>query len=552
MNRANVLLAVVTFCLFVTGCSLFRPEIQLVQQPAPLFDGMSDYHREVTTSSEKAQRYIDQGLVWAFAFNHDEAIRSFREATKLDPECAMAWWGIALCNGPHINNPTLPPKRARDAWRALEKAVALKDQASPMERALIEALAERYEAKPSEDRAHLDQAYADAMGEVWSRYGDDADVGTLYAEAMMDLRPWDLWKDDGQPQPGTETILAVLEKTLRLDPDHPGANHLYIHAVEASPNPERALASADRLRDLVPISGHLRHMPSHIDVLVGDWENACKQNELALAADRAYEAKSPKQGFYRLYMAHNHHMLAFAGMMSGRSATAIEAARAVVENVPEGYLKQEAALMDPFMGAHYDALKRFGHWDEIIALSAPPSYLPITTAHWRFHRALAYAAKGDVAKAEKERELFRKAAKNVPEDAVMAINPAHRVLAIAEHMLNGEIAYRRGDMNESINELRKAIEIEDNLQYMEPPEWVQPVRHTLGAVLVSDGQFAEAEQVYRRDLKKWPQNGWSLFGLSRALRAQGKIEEASQVASRFRDTWKHADIEIGTSCLCVR
>jgi len=552
MLRSNVLLTLVAAGLLVSGCSLFNPEIQLVQQPAPLFEGMSDYHREVTTSSEKAQRYVDQGLVWAFAFNHDEAIRSFKEATKHDPNCAMAWWGIALCNGPHINYPALPPDRARAAWRALEKAVALKNQVSPKERALIEALAERYEANPSEDRKHLDQAYADAMRKVWAQYGDDADIGTLYAEAMMDLRPWDLWKDNGEPQPGTETILAVLEETLRLDPDHPGANHLYIHAVEASPNPARAMASADRLRDLVPISGHLRHMPSHIDVLVGQWDKACEQNELALAADRAYEAQSPKQGFYRLYMIHNHHMLAFASMMSGRSRTAIEATREMVESVPDDYARAETALVDPYMGAHYDALKRFGHWDEILELPAPPSYLPITTAHWRFHRGLAYAAKGEVEKAEKERELFRKAVDNVPNDALMVINPAHRVLAIAEHMLNGEIAFRRGDMDESIRELRKAIAIEDKLQYMEPPEWVQPVRHTLGAVLVSDGQFAEAEKVYRQDLKKWPHNGWSLLGLSRTLRAQGKIEEATQVASRFRDTWKHADIDIGTSCLCVR
>jgi tetratricopeptide (TPR) repeat protein len=512
---------------------------------------MGSHHRSVTTSSPLAQQYFDQGLVWAYAFNHDEAIRSFEKATRLDPECAMAWWGIALCNGPHINNPIVPPHRSEAAWEALQRAVALRENTTPTERALIGALSTRYTDPPPADRRPLDEAYAKAMREVWLTYSDDSDVGTLCAEALMDLRPWDLWTKDGRPQPGTEEIIDILEDVLRLDPGNPGANHLYVHAVEASPHPERANAAADRLRGLVPGSGHLVHMPSHIDVLTGRWALASQQNELAIQADREYRAISPKQGFYRLYMAHNHHMLSFASMMEGRSKVAIRSAREVVESVPEDYLRRETALMDPYMGAVYDALKRFGRWDDILREPAPPSYLPITTAMWRFNRGVAYTAKGEVQNAEREQAAFREAVSNVPEDAVMAINPAKNVLQIAAHFLQGEIAFRRGDMDEAVNELRKAIALEDDLLYMEPPEWVQPTRHTLGAVLLSAARYEEAERVYREDLSRWPENGWSLYGLARCLRARGEKTEAEAVEARFRKVWARADARIGSSCLCV-
>jgi tetratricopeptide (TPR) repeat protein len=517
----------------------------------PLFEGMGDHHRKVTTSSPEAQRYFDQGLIWAYAFNHDEAIRSFGAAAELDPDCAMAWWGIALCNGPHINNPVVPPERAAAAWDALQKAVALKDSATPTERDLIDALSKRYADPQPEDRRPLDEAYADAMAKVWESHPRDPDVGTLYAEAMMDLRPWDLYTQDRRPQPGTDHIVSVLETVIRMDPNNPGAHHLYIHAIEPSQHADKANASADRLRELVSASGHLVHMPSHIDVLTGRWALAATQNERAIEADRAYRSISPKQGFYRLYMAHNHHMLSFASMMEGRSEVAIRSGREVVKGVPADYLRENAALMDPYMGAVYDALKRFGRWDDILAEPAPPSILPITTAMWRMNRAVAYAAKSDIANAEREQVAFREAVKNVPEDALMAINSAHHVLQIAEHFTAGEIAFRRGDLDESLAELRKAIELEDQLRYMEPPEWVQPVRHTLGAFLLSAKRYEEAEKAYREDLAKWPENGWSLYGLSRCLRARGANAEAEEVESRFRKTTARADAKIGSSCLCV-
>jgi len=533
------------------GCATTPRGGQQGASTAPLFKGMGRHHRVISTSSPEAQRYFNQGLVWAFAFNHDEAIRSFTEATRLDPDCALAWWGIALCHGPHINNPVVPPDRAAAAWDALQKARALQYRVAPVERDLIQALAARYASPAPEDRRPLDEAYADAMRHVWRTYYHDADVGTLYAEAMMDLRPWDLWTHDGRPQPGTREILRTLQEVLRLNPDHPGANHLYIHAVEASSEPELANASAHRLRDMVPTSGHLVHMPSHIDVLTGRWALAATQNEQAIEADRRYREISPKQGFYRLYMAHNHQMLSFASMMEGRADAAIRSAREVVAGVPDDYLRENVALMDPYMGAVYDALKRFGRWDDILSEPAPPEFLPITTARWRFARGLAYAAKGEVEQADAERAAFEKAADSVPDGAMMAINPAKNVLQIARHMLNGEIAYRRGQIDEAVKELRESIKIEDELLYMEPPEWMQPVRHTLGAVLLAAGRHSEAEAVYGEDLAEWPENGWSLYGLSRCLRARGADAEAEKVEARFRKAWSRADTPIGSSCLCV-
>jgi tetratricopeptide (TPR) repeat protein len=539
------------FAAGLAGCaSQDRPAVAS-DQPARLFDGMGQHQRAITTSSPDAQRYFDQGLIWAYAFNHDEAIRSFTHAARLDPQCAMAWWGVALCHGPHINNPVVPPERARAAWEALRKALALQDHANPTERALIAALAKRYADPPPDDRRPLDEAYADALREVWENHRGDADIGSLYAEALMNLQPWDLWTRDGQPKGRTQEILAVLESVRAIDPSHPGANHLYIHAVEASPHPERGIEAADRLRDAVPIAGHLVHMPSHIDVQVGRWALASQQNERAIEADRTYRTISPRQGFYRIYMLHNHHMLSFASMMEGRCQAAVAAARAAVGTVPKDYAKRQAALVDPYMGAVYDALKRFGRWDEILAEPAPPSYLPITTAMWRFTRGLASAAKGQLDDARKERARFERAAAKVPAEAMMAINPAGSILRIAAHMLDGEIAYRRGDIDEAVAELRKAIALEDELVYMEPPEWIQPVRHTLGAVLVDAGRFAEAEKVYREDLAIWPENGWSLYGLAQCVRARGAEDEAQAVEQRFAKTWARADVKLESSCFCT-
>ena len=534
------------------GCSSSGQEsTALSEQPARMFEGMGTHTRTITTNSPKAQAYFNQGLTWAFAFNHDEAIRSFKEVARLDPDCAMAWWGVALCNGPHINNASMDEAHSQAAWDALQKAVALKDKASPTERALIDALSKRYAMPIPEDRKPLDEAYAAAMRRVWRANPTDADIGTLCAESLMDLHPWDLWAKDGSPKVDTQEIVATLEKVMEIDPVHPGANHLYIHAVEASPQPERGVASADRLRTLVPGSGHLVHMPAHIDVRMGDWTQAATSNERAMVVDAAYRKLSPRQGFYNLYMAHNPHFLSWTAMMEGRKTAALEAARTMIAEMPESFVRDQPALADPPSTLVLDVMKRFGEWDMILAEPAPPGNLPISTAMWHNMRALAFAAKGKMGDAEQEQAEFKKAVRKVPEDAHMAINPAHKVLDIADHMLEGEMAFRRGKIDESVAELKKAIAIEDDLLYMEPPDWIQPVRHTLGAVLVSAGRYSEAEEVYKQDLKYWPKNGWALLGLKQCQEARGETDAAQKTGEMLKAAWKRADIKPGTSCMCV-
>jgi tetratricopeptide (TPR) repeat protein len=546
--------AVLVLAVGLAGCQTQQSESahRTPDGSAPLFEGLGSHTRKITTRSTLAQRYFNQGLTLAYAFNHDEAIRSFTQATRHDPDCAMAWWGIALCHGPHINNAAMTPEASAAAWAALEKAMACAPAASDREQALITALSRRYANPTPDDRIPLDRAYADAMRRVRNAYPDDADIGCLFAESMMDLRPWDLWTSDGQPQPGTADTLAALERVLAIDPQHPGANHLYIHAVEASPDPTRGVRSAHRLRTLVPASGHLVHMPAHIDVRVGEWEQASECNRRAIVADANYRRVVPNQGFYRLYMAHNHHFLAFACMMQGRSEEALSAARDMMAGIPPEAIQNQGAMLDPYTAIVTEVQMRFGQWDAILKEPQPPEQLPITRAMWRFARAVAYASKHDLDAARSEQQAFRDAVAAVPADAMMAINKADAVLSIADNMLEGEIAYAEGRVDAAVAKLREAVAIEDTLRYMEPPDWIQPVRHPLGAMLLEAGRYEEAEAVYRADLVRWPENGWSLYGLAKSLRAQGKATEAEQVDRRFRKTWARADTTIGASCLCVQ
>jgi tetratricopeptide (TPR) repeat protein len=522
------------------------------ETPRPqLFDGLGNHRRTVTTSSPEAQQYFNQALTWTFSFNHDEAIRSYEHAGALDPDCAMAWWGVALACGPHVNFPLMTPERSKLAWAALQKARAASSKASPSERALIDALGKRYVADPPADRRSLDEAYAAAMRNVWNSHRRDADIGALYAESLMDLQPWDYWAKDGSAKGNSNEIVAVLEEVLKLDASHPGGLHLYIHAVEASSNPQRAIVAADRLRNLVPLSGHMVHMPSHIDIRVGEWVKAAAANERAIESDRKYRTLSPRQDFYRFYMAHNQHFLSFTAMMEGRSAEALRVAREMLASVPADYARQNAALVDALIPFASEVLMRFGRWDETLREPQPAEYFPIARAMWRFSRAIAYAAKDDLENAVKEQAAFRSDVGKVPEDAMISINKARKVLSIAEHMLAGEIAFRQNKIDTAVTELREGIQIEDDLLYMEPPEWLQPVRHTLGAILAQQRRWAEAEQVYRDDLRYWPENGWSLHGLAESLRAQGKSAEAATMDARFKKAWSRADIQIASSCLCV-
>ncbi len=518
---------------------------------APKFDGLGGHTRKVTANAD-AQAYFDQGLAFLFAFNHDEAIRSFEQAAELDPDCAMAHWGEAIANGGHINKPTVEPERAKKAFAAVKRAAEKSAGASDSDKALIAALVKRYADPLPADLAALDKAYSTAMKAAWKQFPDDADVGALYAESLMNLRPWDLWTADGKPQPETPQIVATLEAVLKTHPKHPLALHLYIHAVEASPEPDRATEAADRLRNLQPGLGHMVHMPSHIDVRCGRWKQAVVANEKAMKADAEYAKRSPKQGFYRLYMAHNHHMLAFAAMQRGESKRALGAVRAMVAGVPQEWVavKENAAIADGFLAAPLEVMLRFGQWDDILAEPEAPENFPIARGLRHHARGVAFAAKGKTQEAREELAKLREVAKSAPKDAHFGNNPAAALFAVADPMLEGEILAAEGKTPDAVKILAVAVEKEDALRYDEPPDWVVPVRHALGAFLLKDGQPAKAEAVYREDLKKWPNNGWSLYGLSRSLEKQSHVAEAARVREQWKAVWADADNVIGSSCLC--
>ena len=519
----------------------------------PLYDGVGSYSRKITTESADAQRYFNQGLAFLQGFNHRAAIRAFEQAAEIDPQCAMAHWGVALACGPHINFSAVPPPAAELAWKELEFARKNAAKASPVERALIDALGKRYANPQPEDRSPLDRAYADAMREVWKKYPMDADVGALFAEAMMDLRPWDQWTPDGKPQPGTEEILATLEAVLKLSPNHPLANHLYIHAVEASPKPERAIAAADRLRNLQPGLAHNVHMPSHIDIRTGQWLKAVDTNVKAVEADQRYrQTFGPAKGFLNVYIAHNRHMLAYAAMMTGQRDVAMKHIRAMVAELPSDFLEENAMQAEGFVAMPLEVMVRFGLWNDI--LSEPEHYTDkmwFTRAFHHAARAIAYAAKGDTAGARKAQSVFLERAKLVPKEASFGNNSCQALLEIVTPMVEGEILVAEGKIDSGIEQLRAAIQKEDALKYDEPPGWLIPVRHSLGAVLMKQKRFAEAEQVYRDDLARLPDNGWSLLGLANSLRKQNKnAGEVAQTQAKFESIWAKADLPITTSCLC--
>lgn len=517
----------------------------------PHFQGLGKHTRHITTQSRDAQEFFNQGLAFLYGFNHDEAIRSFEAAAASDPKSAMPYWGIAIANGPHINNPGVDEAHAKAACRAVKQAREKTRKATPVEQALIEALSKRYADPQPENRKPLDEAYAAAMRKVWQAYPDDADVGALTAEALMDLRPWDQWTLAGRPQPGTEEVLGILDAVIAKSPQHPLALHLLIHAVEASPHPERAAAAAARLRDLDPGIGHLVHMPSHIDVRRGRWQEAIVTNEMAIAADQKYRSIVPNQGLYRLYMAHNYRMLGYAALMQGESRKATQAINDLLAGIPKDFQEHSAAMVDGFFAMPYELHMRFGRWDEMLAEPKPRDAFPITGALWHYGRGVALAAKNEVEQAKAEQKAFLAARKALPKGASFHKNSGDDILGIADKMLEGEILYREGKTDASIAALREAVRREDRLRYIEPPTWIQPVRHALGATLMDAKRYAEAEAVYRDDLLHYPENGWSLYGLSRSLRLQGKKEEAQHVAIRFAKIWKHADVKLSSSCFCL-
>jgi tetratricopeptide (TPR) repeat protein len=506
----------------------------------PLYTNLGSHHKRISTKVPAAQQYFDQGLRLVYGFNHAEAIRSFTRATELDPTCAMCYWGIALAYGPHVNAP-MDAANGVAAYAALQKALVLKSHVTPPEGAYIEALAQRYVADPPADRARLDTLYSQAMGQVANTYPKDLDASTLYAESLMDLRPWNYWRPDGTPYPGTNEIVRQLEKVISRNPNHPGACHYYIHAVEAI-NPKAAVPCAERLAQLMPGEGHMVHMPAHIYIRVGRWNDAVQANQHAIHSDEVFIEGQHPMGVYPLaYYPHNIHFLAFASTMTGRSAQAIEASNALTSKVNLDVARQVGMLQE-MLPYHALTLTTFGKWDAVLGEPLPPQDIRFSYALASYTRGVAHAAKGEWAEAQAALDAVTAADAATPE-GVEGKTP----LSIAVHALSGEIATRRGDIETGITLFREATKIEDGGLYFEPPKWYYPIRHSLGAALVKAGQNAEAEKVYREDLRRFPENGWSLFGLAQALRAQGKNSEAASAEARFRHAWASADVTLTAS-----
>jgi tetratricopeptide (TPR) repeat protein len=507
--------------------------------PATLLSGLGDHRHPVATRNAEAQRFFDQGLILLYAFNHGEAARSFARAAELDPYLAMAYWGLALVKGPNYNLDA-DDKQWQAAYEVLQKALKAADKAPEPERDYIRALAKRYADDPKADRTRLAQAYKDAMGELARKYPDDLDAATLYAESAMNLRPWKLWGPDGKPAEGTEEILAVLEGVLRCNPKHPGANHYYIHAIEASPYAERGLPSADRLQTLVPAAGHLVHMSSHIYMRVGDYAAAAKSNEQAIAADQAYFKTRTVTGAYpMMYYPHNLHFLAAAWCFAGRGADAGKAATLLTDHVAPHVAQMP--MLEGFLTMQPVVLLRFNRWDDILAAKPPSQTLALTRATWHFARASAYLAGSDAKKAEQERKEFLAIKAALPMDAkVSSWNSAQDVLGIAEAVLGARFALVDNDRATAIKLLRRAVQAEDALQYGEPPDWMLPVRETLGAVLLQGGDAEGAEKVFRAGLVQHPRSGRCLFGLRESLKAQKQDYAANLIDQQFQAAWKNA------------
>ncbi len=542
----------VALAIVLAGCSAQPPHGEMTHGgPAAdtrpvLYDSLGSYSYRVTASPE-AQRWFGQGLRLVYGFNHYEARKAFREAARLDPQCAMCFWGIAMTEGSNYNSPT-DADREKAAVAAVRQAQQLAQGARPVERALIEALVKRHATDPGVKREALDRAYADAMRGVARQYPDDLEAATFFADAMMNLRPWNLWMADGSPQPGTEEIVQTLERVLGKNPNHPGAIHLYIHTVEASRQPGRAEAAADRLARLMPGAGHIVHMPSHIYWRVGRYADAVAANTAAVQADRAYFKTAQPSPIYRgLYHPHNIDFIWQSASMEGRSAETIRAAREFAENAPAEMIKQmpdmETAPVAPIV-----ALVRFGRWDEVVVVPAPPREWPYTLGVWHYARGLAFNAKGQAADARRELgELETLLASVPPERTVAFFFRAKNLLQLAANVLAGEMAAKAGDAASAERLLRAAVAEQDTHWFTEPPPWYFPVRQSLGAVLLQIGRAGEAEQVYRDDLGRNPGNGWSLFGLAQSLRAQGKTAEAAQAEAQFRKAWAQADVKLTAS-----
>lgn len=515
---------------------------------AQLYESLGKFHRKISTASPEAQSYFDQGMRLLWAFNHDESTRSFAKAAQIDPQCAICYWGVALTVGPNYNLPMMAAPRAKVAAEAEGLAQKNAEHASEVEQALIAALARRYpNAEPLDptNMAPVMTAYADAMREVAKKYPDDFDVQTLFAESMMNLNAWKLWTLDGKPAPGTLEVVATLERVLKKDPTHPGANHYYVHTVEASPTPQKGVASAERLVGMMPAAGHLEHMPAHIMQRVGRYEEAAEANRKGATADETYMTQTRPLDYYSMYAGHNYQFLAYSAAMEGRKAETVKAGQDSRRVMPVEMLPMMPGT-DWFMMAEYAGLIRFGLWDEMLKAPAPDQNLHALYGGYLYAKGMAQAASGKTDEARKTLQDLDSYAAKLPPDTPAGFNTAHDVLNLASDVVKARIASSEKKTDEALTLLRQAVAKEDKLAYNEPADWVFPVRHLLGAQLLAAGQAKEAEAVYREDLKRHPNNGWSLYGLAASLRAQKK-PGAEKVDREFRKAWEKSDIQLTAS-----
>ncbi|GAA4424136.1 hypothetical protein GCM10023188_03640 [Pontibacter saemangeumensis] len=517
---------------------------------APLFDGLQGVNFPITTSNPEAQRYFNQGLMLAYGFNHAEAARSFFEATRQDSSCAMCFWGYSYVLGPNYNGGMEPDNFSR-AYRAVQQARQLAGKASAKEQALIRALEQRYPPNPVEDRAPYDEAYAEAMQQVYTQYPRDADIGALYAEARMDLHPWDLWQKNGQPQPWTEEIVHTLQAVMKLNPKHAGANHFYIHATEASRHPEAAKSSAQLLETLVPAAGHLLHMPSHTYIRTGDYHAGTRANLRAVQADSAYTTACYAQGAYPLaYYPHNYHFMAATATLEGNSRLAMLGAEKLAEHVDTDIMKNPGwETLQHYYTIPYMVATKFGLWDEVLQMQNADTTLIYPELIRHFARGMAYIGKNDLAKAKAE--LAELKALNDEEElkkmTIWGINSMYDIARIAQLVLEGEVLASEAAHEQGIQLLREAVAIEDQLNYNEPPDWFFSVRHHLGNVLLQAEQYQEAAAIYEQDLMTLPKNGWALSGLSQAYAGLGNSAKAKQAQGDFEDAWQWADVKLAAS-----
>jgi tetratricopeptide (TPR) repeat protein len=509
-----------------------------------LMEGLGEFHLPVKTSVPEAQKFFDQGMILVYGFNHDEAARSFRRAAELDPRMAMAQWGLAMALGPNYNETSIPAERMKAAQEAVQRGLALAAGGPAHEREYLEALSKRFSTDSSADQQKLWVAYRDAMAELSRRYPDDVEAATLWADAAMIINAWRLFDGSGNPTAGTDEIISTLEAVMRRAPEHIGAHHLYIHAVEASRTPERGLLSADRLAALSPAAGHLVHMPAHIYMRTGDYERAASSNEWAAKADQAYLERGGRPGIYTAaYYSHNLHFLAAAYSMEGNYAEALKAARRLEANVSP-YLK-EMPFFESFMPTGYLISVRFGRWDDVLKTPEPPASAPISNVFWHWARGMALVGTGKTAEAEAALKTFNAKVAAIAPETGYGQNTARAVLKIGEHFLNARLAEARGDRKAAINFLRQAVAAEDALAYDEPPGWYHPLsREALGGALMRDKQYAEAESVFREDLRRNRRNGRSLYGLAESLKARGQEREAELVGREFESAWKKADTRL--------